>query len=42
MPDLPGPGETLGSCNKAVPLLPYYLIKAVVLLMLGRHLIQRR
>lgn len=37
MPDLPSPGEKLGSCNKAVPLLPFYALKVVVLLLLGLH-----
>lgn len=41
MPDLPGPGDVRGSCNKFVPLLLYYIVKALVLLALGKHPVQR-
>jgi hypothetical protein len=41
MPDLPAPGDVRGACNKAVPLLPFYFIKALVLLALGKHPNQR-
>jgi hypothetical protein len=41
MPDLPGPGDVRGACNKALPLLPYYVIKALVMLALRRHPTQR-